>query len=354
MNRVATGLVVAGLGVLAMVAPLGGTAQAASVSVVSQGNPAIHDIALTFDDGVSPANCRRILAILVDEQVPATFFPLAQAMRLDPAFWRLVVQAGYPVGNHSLTHPQMPDLDLAGQVHQIEAARALEDSILGRASLDVFRPPYGAYNAITLAAAATAGYPTLLTWSESDRDTSPTGHEPAMLAAAELGGNGSVILLHCGPNATPYLLRPLIEYYRSRGFRFVTIAQMFGLTWSPGPTSAVTPATILDGLSALPATSSGGVITGPNGWSPPPTPRTTPDRSSAVRRTASAPASDSGSSTATAGAQAVVPARPTPGAPVAPVAPVGGSNAGWLVVALLGLASVAGGLALVLRARWFA
>ncbi|MGH2511798.1 MAG: hypothetical protein ACRDGQ_03830, partial [Candidatus Limnocylindrales bacterium] len=244
------------------------------------------------------------------------------------------------------------DLDLAGQVRQIAAARALEDSILGRASLDVFRPPYGAYNAITLAAAATAGYPTLLTWSESDRDTSPTGHEPAMLAAAELGGNGSVILLHCGPNATPYVLRPLIEYYRSRGFRFVTIAQMFGLTWSPGPTSAVTPATILAGLSALPATSSGGVITGPNGWSPPPTPRTTPDRSSAVRRTASAPPSGNGSSTITTGdAQAVVPARPTPGAPVAPV---GGSNAGWLVVALLGLASLAGGLALVLRTRRFA
>jgi len=238
-----------GLGVLSL-GLVGGRwiqpAAAGSVVVVSHGDPDAHEIALTFDDGVSPANCRRILAILVDEAVPATFFPLAEAMRLDPAFWRLVGRAGYPVGNHSLSHPQMPDLDLSAQVRQIETARVLGESILGRPALDVFRPPYGAYNAATLSAASIAGYPTVLTWSQSDRDTSPTGHEPAMLAAGELGGNGSVILLHCGPNATPYLLRPLIAFYRSAGYRFVTIPQMLGIAWSQGPTAKVTPSQILD------------------------------------------------------------------------------------------------------------
>ena len=242
------------------------SAVAGSVVVVSHGPRTTHEIALTFDDGVSPANCRRILAILVGESVPATFFPLAEAMRLDPAFWRLVGEAGDPVGNHSLTHPQMPGLDLAGQVRQIAFARALEESILGRPVLDVFRPPYGAFDAATLTAAAETGYPTVLTWDQSDRDTSPTGHEPAMLAAAELGGNGSVILLHCGPNATPWLLRPLIDFYRSRGFRFVTIPEMFGIPWEAGPTSRISPTAILAGLSGLPASSSGGPITGPNGW----------------------------------------------------------------------------------------
>ncbi len=248
--------------------PLVEPAAAGSVDVVSHGDPTDHEIALTFDDGVSPANCRRILAILVDEVVPATFFPLAEAMRLDPAFWRLVGQAGYPVGNHTLTHPQMPGLDLAAQVQQIETARVLEESILGRPALDVFRPPYGAYDAATLSAASIAGYPTVLTWSQSDRDTSPTGHEPAMLAAAELGGNGSIVLLHCGPNATPYLLRPLIEFYRAAGYRFVTIPEMLGIPWNPGPTARVSPSQILDGLTPLPPSSSGGPITGPNGWTP--------------------------------------------------------------------------------------
>ncbi|MFI5199218.1 MAG: hypothetical protein ACHQXL_02465, partial [Candidatus Limnocylindrales bacterium] len=50
----------------ALAGPLAGPVQAGSVAVVSHGDRAEHEIALTFDDGVSPANCRRILAILVE------------------------------------------------------------------------------------------------------------------------------------------------------------------------------------------------------------------------------------------------------------------------------------------------
>jgi peptidoglycan/xylan/chitin deacetylase (PgdA/CDA1 family) len=345
--------------------PLAAPVQAGSVAVVSHGDRAEHEIALTFDDGVSPANCRRILAILVERKVPATFFPLAEAMRLDPSFWQLVGQAGYPVGNHSLTHPLMPDLDPSAQVQQIETARVLEESILGRSTIDVFRPPYGAYDATTLSAAAQAGYSTVLTWSDSDRDTSPTGHEPAMLAAGELGGNGSVILLHCGPNATPYLLGPLIEFYRARGYRFVTIPQMLGIAWNPGRTSAISPGQILHGLSPLPATSSGGPITGPNGWTPPsgvalaPTP--SPARSSATSRSPTparspaasrSPVESASAGSPSLGAPAASP-RPAPPAPAGakPAEPRRVALAGLLVVALLGLGSLSGALVLVVRSH---
>jgi peptidoglycan-N-acetylglucosamine deacetylase len=317
---------------------------AGSVDVVSHGDPTEREIALTFDDGVSPANCRRILAILVDEVVPATFFPLAEAMRLDPAFWRLVGQAGYPVGNHTLTHPQMPGLDRAAQVQQIETARVLEESILGRPALDVFRPPYGAYDAATLSAASIAGYPTVLTWSQSDRDTSPTGHEPAMLAAAELGGNGSIVLLHCGPNATPYLLRPLIEFYRAAGYRFVTIPEMLGIPWNPGPTARVSPSKILDGLTPLPPSSSGGPITGPNGWTPPAAasaaPRPSPSRSSQSSR--SVPPSPASPRVT----QSIPPTAHPPSS-----GPARQAIAGLVVLVMLGFGSLTGAAALAVRSR---
>ena len=324
--------------------------QAGSVVVVSHGSPDEHEIALTFDDGVSPANCRRILAILVEQQVPATFFPLAEAMRLDPAFWHLVGQAGYPVGNHSLTHPEMPDLDQAAQVQQIETARVLAESILGRPTLDVFRPPYGAYNADTLSAAAQAGYSTVLTWSDSDRDTSPTGHEPAMLAAAELGGNGSVILLHCGPNATPYLLEPLIDFYRARAYRFVTIPQMLGIAWNPGRTAPVSPVQILDGLAGLPPAPSGGPITGPNGWSLPPGSRPV-GSPGATRTAASSPLPGTRQSTPSSPAEASDGSAPTAQIGAPPAAPRRLVLAGLFMVAFLGLGSLGGAIALVVRSR---
>jgi peptidoglycan/xylan/chitin deacetylase (PgdA/CDA1 family) len=245
------------------------TTQATSVRVVSHGPRSQPVIALTFDDGISPANCRRILATLVEQHVPATFFPLAEAMSLDPAFWQLVAAVGDPVGDHTYSHPQLPTLSLAGQFAEIDRGRRVAEVVLGRPLLRVFRPPYGAYNAVTLSAAARAGFGTVLLWDVSDRSTSPTASLAKMRWAAEQGTNGSVVLMHCGPNVTPYLLPDVIASYRARGFRFVTVAQLLGVPWSAGPTRVLTPKEILHGLAPLPPSPFGGPITGPHGYVPP-------------------------------------------------------------------------------------
>jgi peptidoglycan/xylan/chitin deacetylase (PgdA/CDA1 family) len=253
--------------------PLGanaGVEAASSIArVVSHGARTAHTIALTFDDGSSPQNCRRILAELIAQSVPATFFPMAATLRLDPAFWQLVAKAGYPIGDHTLTHPHLPRLGYRAQLRQMTRSRALVESILDRPMLDVFRPPYGEYDTRTQAAAAAAGFPTLLLWDIDPRDWSSAYTLPHKLAAAERGTNGSVVLLHCGPNATPYLVRDLIAFYRHRGFRFVTVPTLLGIAWSPGPTASVSPNEILGGLSALPPSPLGGAIVDINGKYPP-------------------------------------------------------------------------------------
>jgi peptidoglycan/xylan/chitin deacetylase (PgdA/CDA1 family) len=74
----------------------------------------------------------------------------------------------------------------------------------------------------TLAAAAAAHFPTVLTWDTSDRDTSPKDTVAVMVAPAERGRNGSVALMHCGPNETPYVLPDVIAFYRHHGSWFVS------------------------------------------------------------------------------------------------------------------------------------
>lgn len=243
-------------------------AASATARVVSHGSRAVRAIALTFDDGSSPENCRRILAQLVAQGVPATFFPIAAAMRLDPAFWQLVAKAGYPIGDHTVTHPHLPRLSYTDQLRQLTRSRALVESSLGRPILDVFRPPYGEYNENTRIAAAAAGFPTLLLWDIDPRDWSSQTTVHQKLAAAERGTNGSIVVLHCGPNATPYLLPDLIAFYRHHGFRFVSVPTLLGLAWSSGPTASVSPNEILGGLSPLPPSPVGGAIVDINGKFP--------------------------------------------------------------------------------------
>ncbi len=204
--------------------------------------------------------------MLVQRDVPATFFPIAEAMRADPAFWKLVVAEGDPIGDHTLTHPELPTLTEAQQMAQIDGARRLAETISGVPLLPVFRPPYGAYNTATLSAAAQAGFPTVLLWDTSDRDTSREGTVAEMVHAAEAATNGSVILMHCGPDATPYVLGPLLDNLVARGLQPVTIPTLLHLAWRSTATGArPTVAKILNGLSPLPPQSSGGPIVGPSG-----------------------------------------------------------------------------------------
>jgi len=282
IHRPSPRVITALLGLMLLLATSSSVLAAGPSVLVSSGPRNAKEIALTFDDGSSPENCRRILAELVTAGVPATFFPIAKAMQLDPAFWRLVAQVGDPIGDHTLTHPQMATLAYADQVHQIQASRTIIEQIIGRPMLNVFRPPYGSWNSATLRAAAATGFPTVLTWDTSDRDTSPEGTLAHMLAAADQARNGSVILMHCGPNATPYLVPSMIEHYRALGYRFVTVPQLLRLAWSPGAVSAVTPEAILGSLTPLPDVPKGGQIVGSAGWTGPiatPTPRPSPSSS---------------------------------------------------------------------------
>ena len=328
---------------VALLVASGTTAQAWSVRVLGHGDRSRPLVALTFDDGISPANCRRSLAILVQLDAPATFFPFAAAMNLDPAFWRLVAATGDPVGAHTYSHPQMARLSFAAQLAEIDRGRRVAETIIGRSILPVFRPPYGAYNSTTLRAASQAGFGTVLLWDVSDRDSSPHGTIAQMRAAAELGRNGSIVLMHCGPNATPYLLADVIAFYRDRGFRFVTVPELLAIPWVPGPTRVLTPGEILGSLSPLPPSPSGGPITGPNGYSPSPAngpisePPTSPSLPARVEPTSTS-------------SPAATDARPEPSAVAVPEAGQGQAGVGadlTVVAVLVVLAILTAGVGLV-------
>jgi peptidoglycan/xylan/chitin deacetylase (PgdA/CDA1 family) len=190
-------------------------------------------VALTFDDGWSPAHTRQILAILIANHVAATFFPYANAVRSSPATWRAVADAGYPVGNHTISHPRLTSLSMAAIRHQICGFRSVVDPLIGRPSIAWFRPPYGRWDRRVAAAAASCGYQHVLLWDIDTRDWSRL--PAAQIAARALKGtHGSIVLMHAGPANTPAALQRIIDGYRARGFEFVTIPQLLGQNPSLG------------------------------------------------------------------------------------------------------------------------
>jgi peptidoglycan/xylan/chitin deacetylase (PgdA/CDA1 family) len=187
-------------------------------------------VALTIDDGWGPTNVRRLFDTLQAHDVRATFFPYAQAMHLDPRLWRQISDAGYPIGNHTNSHPFMTQLTATKQHFELTNARHVTEQITGRRQLRVFRPPYGAYNATTLKVARDAEFPTTLMWDTDDLDTAGIHVPGVLLHAAEQGRSGSVLLIHGGPALTPAILPSIIAFYRGRGLDFVTVPELLGLS----------------------------------------------------------------------------------------------------------------------------
>ena len=69
---------------------------------------------------------------------------------------------------------------------------------------------------------------TTVAWDVDSGDWSSPGVDAISKAVLGSVQRGSIVLMHCGPAITPTILPAVIDYYRSRGYRFVTIPTLLG------------------------------------------------------------------------------------------------------------------------------
>jgi peptidoglycan/xylan/chitin deacetylase (PgdA/CDA1 family) len=196
-------------------------------TVVSHGSRTEKQVALTFDDGTNPDNVHRIVGILYDAKVNATFFPTGRSVQLFPDQWKHVAGIGYPIANHTYSHPS-----LKGLCYQLQLAELLHDKRvlddLGLTMLPVMRPPYEEFDDGTRFAAGAAGESHVVLWDVDTMDWTGLSVS-AIVSRAVAGRAGSIVLMHTSPGNTTNALRTIINRYRARGFTFVTIGQMLGI-----------------------------------------------------------------------------------------------------------------------------
>ena len=196
--------------------------------VASHGPRDAKVIALTFDDGWGGRTLLRILHVLQDRKVNATFFPVGQAVLHDPSTWRRIAQAGFPIADHTYDHAKLKGMCYSEQRRELSRARSIFSRTLNVEPLPVMRPPGGFFDDATLAAAAAAGESTLVLWDVDTSDWSGIGTRQVRRNALA-GTKGSVIVLHTSSVATLRALPAIIRTYRKRGFEFVTIGQLLGI-----------------------------------------------------------------------------------------------------------------------------
>jgi peptidoglycan/xylan/chitin deacetylase (PgdA/CDA1 family) len=195
-----------------------------------------HVVALTFDDGPTRGVTDRVLDVLERERVPATFFVVGQAARREPALLRRMRADGDEIENHSDSHAHLNTiLSARGLDAELENADAAIVAATG-AHARWLRPPFGARNAAVLDAARRHGLRVAL-WSAMLDETSPAAAPDALTQTLlRQVGDGAIVVLHdgdqgrgdAGARAYEAALTPrVIAALRARGYRFVTLDQLF-------------------------------------------------------------------------------------------------------------------------------
>ena len=190
-------------------------------------------VALTFDaehpDRPARAgNDRRLLDLLAELDVRATFFVQGRWAEAYPSLARRIATDGHRIGHHSHYHVRM--VGLSGHGLKIDIARG-ETAILEATGVDPhpwFRLPFGsgADDRRVLAAIRNAGYRhagwhvAAVDW-EPDRTARDV--ETTVVGGVVDHGDGAVVLLHSWPDQAVGALPGIVRRLRARGATFVTI-----------------------------------------------------------------------------------------------------------------------------------
>jgi peptidoglycan/xylan/chitin deacetylase (PgdA/CDA1 family) len=181
-------------------------------------------VALTFDDGPDPVYTPKLLDLLREKDVKATFFVIGKRADKHPEIVRRAWAEGHLVGNHTWSHYPLFCFLMPGRLWtEIErGAESIRRSCGCRSTL--FRSPVGLRHPLLAPYLEKAGLE-YLSWSIRTLDTFTTDSsvlEQRMLSRAK---SGDIILLHDrlpgGTNAMLQALPRVIDELRERGFEFV-------------------------------------------------------------------------------------------------------------------------------------
>ncbi|MDX6507206.1 MAG: peptidoglycan-N-acetylglucosamine deacetylase [Gaiellaceae bacterium] len=193
---------------------------------VLRGTPRHREVALTFDDGPGPYT-PKVLRVLRELHVPATFFVVGNSIRDFGGLLEREHREGYPLGDHTKTHPLMGHLSRAAQRAELldPVARMRSHGI---ATPRLFRPPDGSFDADTLSLLHEQRMLMVL-WSINPEDYFRPGVTAIVSRVMRGIAPGGIVLMHDGGgdrSQTVAALPLIVRRLRARGYRLVSVPQL--------------------------------------------------------------------------------------------------------------------------------
>ncbi|WP_289074502.1 polysaccharide deacetylase family protein [uncultured Bacteroides sp.] len=171
---------------------------------------------LTFDDGPIPRVTPWVLDVLDRYGIKATFFMVGDNIRKHPDEFRMVVERGHRIGNHTFNHIRGLSYDINSYLENTDKACRM------MMNTNLFRPPHG-YMSPKQYAELKKRYKIIM-WDLVTRDYNRkfTG-EQILQKVKKYARNGSIITFHDSLKSEEnirYALPKAIEWLMEQGYEF--------------------------------------------------------------------------------------------------------------------------------------
>lgn len=191
---------------------------------IYMGNADKKYVYMTFDLGYEAGYTPKILEVLKQNNVKATFFITANYLNTEEKLVKQMIDEGHIVGNHTVNHKSMPSCNLETIKKEMMDLHTAVYNKFGY-EMKYMRPPKGEYSEKTVAYTNTLGYKTVM-WSFAydDWDETKQGREAyGKKKILDNVHNGEIMLLHATSKDNANILDEVIKEIKNKGYEFKNI-----------------------------------------------------------------------------------------------------------------------------------
>jgi peptidoglycan/xylan/chitin deacetylase (PgdA/CDA1 family) len=196
-------------------------------------------IAMTFDDGPHGVYTPRLLKMLRERNIKATFFIVGECAAEHPDVLAQIDADGHEIGNHSWSHPNLAKYSEERVREQLQKTDNVIFQVTNK-RCTLFRPPYGAFRESQKEWVRDEfGYTTIL-WSIDPLDWKKPGPSVVTRRIVSRAGKGSIVLAHDIHSGTVAAMPSTFDQLLAKGYKFVTVSELLKLRipkvqTEPGP-----------------------------------------------------------------------------------------------------------------------
>jgi peptidoglycan/xylan/chitin deacetylase (PgdA/CDA1 family) len=189
-------------------------------------------IAITFDDGPNPNLTPRLLDMLKERGIKATFFVVGKNVEEYPAIVARMAAEGHEVANHSWSHPTLTKLGFESFRKQIENTNEAIAKATGKRPV-LMRPPYGATNVgLNKRLNEQFGLKVIL-WSVDPLDWKYRNSNRVYNWIIQNTRPGSIILAHDIHGTTVAAMPATLDALLAKGYKFTTVSELIAMEVPP-------------------------------------------------------------------------------------------------------------------------